>query len=211
MLLTVLGILISTACVYASVRRLGFVAEATALDPGELARALRRRAGEASAAEVARRLRIELGNDPRCEWERDLLAATFAPSSSRVALVNEQVAELDYRAQRWARVPRVCASISSSMGFLLAALAMRAGLASADIEIDEAIRTAINVVTVGLAGATFCAASHFRAGAMTKGRLAAADGLVERLEGLAEDVERAGGESAHARAAGAKDAAGGRG
>ena len=39
---------------------------------------------------------------------------------ARVALVNEQLAELDYLAQRWERVPRVCASISTSFGFLLA-------------------------------------------------------------------------------------------
>jgi hypothetical protein len=44
--------------------------------------------------------------------------------------------------------------------------------------------TALNVITVGIAGTAFCAAAHVRARAMTRGRLAATDKLVERLEAL---------------------------
>jgi hypothetical protein len=101
--------------------------------------------------------------------------------------VNEQLAELDYRAQRWGRVPRVCASISSTSGFLLASLAMRAGLASEDMDINAAVLAAINVVTIGLAGTAFCVAAHVRARAMTRARLAATDALVDRLETLASE------------------------
>ncbi len=61
-------------------------------------------------------------------------------------------------------VPRVCASISSSTGFLLAALAMRAGLAGEDVDLDEAMMTAINVVTIGIAGTAFASRRTFARG-----------------------------------------------
>lgn len=204
MLFTFLGILVTVACAYASARRLWFAAEATWLDPFEVASYVRvgvranaksgardgsggadgDEAREASAGSWDA-LRAEIEGEPRADWERDLFEALDAPASVRVALVNEQLAELDYRAQRWARVPRVCASIASSTGFFFAALAMRAGLASDEIDIEGAVLAAINVVAVGMAGTAFCIAAHVRAGAMTRARLAATDKLVERLEGWA--------------------------
>ena len=191
LLLTLLGVLVTAACTYASARRLWFAADAAALDPGELANAAR--GGEAGASGgVWRALRKEIIEEPGADWERDLFAALGARGSARVALVNEQLAELDYRAQRWGRVPRVCASICSSSSFLFAALAMRAGLASDELDIDAAILAAINVVAVGVAGTAFCIAAHVRAGAMTRARLAATDKLVERLEAWASaESERA--------------------
>jgi hypothetical protein len=184
-LFTFLGILVTVACVYASARRLWFAAEATWLDPFEFAAAVRG-AGEAASDAWAKvgveALRAEIQLEPRADWERDLFGALGAPAAVRVALVNEQLAELDYRAQRWARVPRVCASIASSTGFFFAALAMRAGLASEEIDVEGAILAAINVVAVGMAGTAFCIAAHVRAGAMTRARLAATDKLVESLE-----------------------------
>jgi hypothetical protein len=59
---------------------------------------------------------------------------------------------------------------------------MRAALASDDIDINAAVVAAINVVSIGLSGTAFCVATHVRAGAMTRARLAATDILVERLE-----------------------------
>ena len=47
---------------------------------------------------------------------------------ARMALVNEQLREVDWSLGKWARVPRVCASISSSAGLLLATFVLRAGL-----------------------------------------------------------------------------------
>ncbi len=119
---------------------------------------------------------------PAADWERDLLDALQASGALRVALVNEQLAELDYRAQRWGRVPRVCASISSSAGFLLAALVMSIGLASDDVNLEDAVVAAINTVTIGMAGAAFCIAAHLRARTIARARLASTDKLVERLE-----------------------------
>jgi len=187
-LLTALGIVISASCVYASLRRLWLAADATGLDAGELASELRATSGRAG---LWGPLRAEIEREPGADWERDLFTSLAAPSEARVALVNEQLAELDYRAQRWARVPRVCASVSSSSGFLLAALAVSAALASNDVDINAALVAAINVVTIGLSGTAFCVASHVRAGAMTRARLASADALVERLEAWAPAGEPA--------------------
>ena len=183
-MLTFLGILISASCAYASLRRLWLAADATALDSGELASALRATSERRAAWPMIRR---EIEREPGADWESELIEAIAAPAVARTALVNEQLAELDYRAQRWGRVPRVCASISSTSGFLLASLAMRAGLASEDMDISAAVLAAINVVTIGLAGTAFCVAAHVRARAMTRARLAATDALVDRLETLASE------------------------
>jgi hypothetical protein len=122
--------------------------------------------------------------EPGTDWERDLFEALDAPDPARIALVNEQLTELDYRAQGWGRVPRVCASISTSFGFLLA-FAMVARLASAtDLDVGAAITGAINVVAVGVAGAAFCIAAQGRAGKIARERLAATDRLVSYLEGF---------------------------
>jgi hypothetical protein len=179
LLLTIVAALVSASCVYASFRRIWFAADATGLDAVELATGLR---AAGARAELWAPLRAEVEREPGADWERDLFTSLAAPRAARVALVNEQLAELDYRAQRWARVPRVCASVSSSTGFLLAALAVSAALASDDIDINGVLVAAINVVTIGLCGTAFCVASHLRAGAMMRARLAAADALVERLE-----------------------------
>jgi hypothetical protein len=179
--LTFLGVLISAACVVASGRRLWVAADATGLDPGELSRALRVATANAPKG-VWAALGAEVEGEPDADWERDLFEALRAPSAARVALVNEQLAELDYRAQRWVRVPRVCASISSSSGLLLAALSMRAGLMADDIDINAAILAAVNVLAIGFAGTAFCVAAQARAGAMTRQRLVAIDKFLERLE-----------------------------
>jgi hypothetical protein len=184
LVLTLFGIVVSSACACASLRRIWLVADATALDPAGLARSARADGAEGLRAREPgfAALRLSIEEEPAAEWERDLFEALEHRGAARVALVNEQLAELDYRAQRWGRVPRVCASISSSTGFLLAALAMRAGLASEDVDLNDAVLVAINAVTVGIAGTAFCIAVHVRARAMMRGRLAATDKLVERLE-----------------------------
>jgi hypothetical protein len=126
------------------------------------------------------------------EWERSVLDAAASPAEQRVALLNEQLQELDWRIQRWARVPRVCASITTSSGFLLATVAMREGLVAApgmppelqDLAMRAAMTYAIDVAAIGLAGAAFCMAIQFRARKAAKDRAEAADKLVERLEAL---------------------------
>jgi hypothetical protein len=185
LLVTILAILVSSACALASIRRLDLAVGASAVDPTTLAAALRTGPPDLWSA-----VKRELVDAPEATWERELVEALDAPSPGRVALVNEQLSELDYRAQRWGRVPRVCASISSSFGFLMAfatVAGVAAGDVTGDVDFGAAAMTAINVVVIGLAGAAFCIAAHLRATAVVRGRLAAADSLVESLEDLAHE------------------------
>jgi len=183
-LLALLAALVTAACVAASARRLVFALTATAIDPASLLKALRGDAGRAAYP----RILAEIAREPEATWERDLLAALSAPGDemARVALVNEQLGELDYRLQRWARVPRVCASIATSSAFLVASLALRNALADTSdvIDVDAAVGSAINVAALGVTGASFCIAIQFRARKVAKDRLASTDKLVERLEAL---------------------------
>jgi hypothetical protein len=181
LVVTALGFLVFGACVLASARRLQLAVGASAVDPTALAAALC--TGKDKQGELWPALQRELVDDPEADWERDLLAALSAVGPARIALVNEQLAELDYLAQRWERVPRVCASVSTSFGFLLA-FATVASMAGGDLDFGVAAVSAINAVAIGLAGAAFCVAAHLRARAIVRARLKAADRLVECLEDL---------------------------
>ena len=151
-MLTVLGIVVSTACILASVRRVQLASSASALDPTRLTGALRARSTDTGELWFA--LREAILAEVEADWEHDLLEALAAPESARVALVNEQLAELDHRAQAWGRAPRVCASISTSFGFMLA-FALVASMATAtEFDIGATITSAINVVAVGTRGSS---------------------------------------------------------
>src|SRR5690606_37782515 len=118
---------------------------------------------------------------------RDFFAAlTEHDEKLRVARVNEQLTELDGRISRWASVPRVCARITTSFAFLLAALVLRNALAEQTDFSEGAMRALIGqgltVVFLGCVGTTFCIAANRAARAATKARLEAADEVVERLE-----------------------------
>jgi hypothetical protein len=126
-------------------------------------------------------------------WEQSVLQAGGGPPAERVALFNEELQELDWRVQRWARVPRVCASIATSSGLLLATLALREGLLVStempaelrELAIHQALIHAVDVAAIGLAGAAFCISVQIRARKAARDRAEAADKLVERLEALA--------------------------
>jgi hypothetical protein len=184
---TLAGLIVAVACTYASVRRIGFAAELTALDPKLLLAAIRG-SETRDSPRFWGALRAEISALPGAAWERELLSALALDGASRVALVNEQLSELDHRSQRWARVPRVCASVSTSFGFLLAALAMRAGLAVDTLDVSAGVTGAVNALTFGIAGTAFCVAAQSRARSILKERLAATDKLVERLEALPHEV-----------------------
>lgn len=187
--LTIVSAAVALSCVAASVRRLIFALSPTALDPAVLLEALRGDKGRARYAALGSALETV----PEAEWERELVGALARPKPERAALVNEQLMELDFLVDRWVRVPRVCASIATSAGFLLASLALRNGLADAgdvpeelrDRAVHAAMLDAINVISIGVAGAIFCIAAQVRARAATKARREATDKLVERLEALA--------------------------
>jgi hypothetical protein len=199
--LPILAALVAGVCIGASFRRLVFATLPTTLDLGTLEAALRGNVGRERWSALARVItQSAKGREAAVpEWEHGVLDALGSPTEARTALVNEQLQDLDWRLQRWARVPRVCASISSSAGFLLGCLALREGLlVSADLPaevremaIHAALSQAIDVVAIGLAGTAFCLSIQLRAKKAARDRAIAADKLVERLEAL---VKSSGGE-----------------
>ena len=116
----------------------------------------------------------------------------------RAALVNEQLTELDYRIQRWSRVPRVCASIATSFGFMLATLVLRKGLATPATSRSRSASSSSAVWwetrspwrAMGIVGTAFCIGAQAEAKRIAKARIAGADKLVERLEALLGAVNR---------------------
>ena len=182
------AVFVVLACALASARRVWFAANATALHPEEVNAAL----AKAEGREAVDALRAIVAKVPDADWERDLVAALSAPADVRAALVNEQLTELDYRIQRWSRVPRVCASIATSFGFMLGTLVLRKGLADTGdvpIEVGELVLRglvgdALTVGVMGIVGTAFCIGAQSEARRIARARIAGADKLVERLEGL---------------------------
>jgi hypothetical protein len=192
-LLSLLALAIALACVAGSALRLRFALAPTLMVPEVLEIALSR----SPDAGVIDRLAGAVAREPDAEWERALLDALRAPMPQRTALVNEQLTELDYLVRRWVRVPRVCASICTSTGFLLAATVLRTSLATPSSpmdspSVDAAVLQAINVAAIGMAGAAFCISIQMGARRASASTSAAFDRVVERLERLARGLPPAG-------------------
>ncbi len=159
---------------------MALVVAPTRLDPDVVARAV------ADAAGVAR-LREALAARPDLAWEQQLVeAACTADGATREALLGEPLSELDWALEHWDRVPRVCASVASSAGFLCATVSVIQALAlPADTDagpiLGRVLAAALGAFTVGLVGTSFCAAVHLRTRGLPKARVAAADRLVEKL------------------------------
>jgi hypothetical protein len=197
-LLTVGAASVALACVLASARRLAWTVAPLELEPRMILKALE---GEQGGA-VFEKLKVEFASDPRFEWMRDLGAAfDEGPGPRRDGLVNEQLFEFESRATRWARVPRVCASIGTSAGLLFGSLSLLQGLAVSDSEegggamaIHDALFSALDSLSLGIAGTAFCVAVHVRAVRLARERRAAVDELVERLERLRVPAVNEGGD-----------------
>jgi hypothetical protein len=173
-MLVALACIVAFACAGASLQRLNYALAPTALDAKALA--------DAAKSATLDDVEIAVSHAERSDWELGLIRAIRERSTGDI---NEYLLELEQFAKRWERVPRVCASVATSFGFLLGSLALREGLLDPEPEhIDQLIVRAINVVAVGVAGAMVCVAVHFRAGRAAKSRLQEVDGLVERLEKL---------------------------
>jgi hypothetical protein len=183
-LLSAAAFVIAILCVAASAVRLKFALVPTGMVPEALELALSRPGGDGPGGG---RLERAAGREPRASWERALFESLRAPSPQRAALVNEQLTELDFLVKKWVRVPRVCASICTSSGFLLAATVLRTSLATpSDVmdgrAVDAAVLQAINLAAIGLAGAAFCVAIQMRARRAAASSALAFDRLVGRLE-----------------------------
>jgi hypothetical protein len=183
------AVLVALACVIASARRLWLIANPTAVHPDDVVAALGRSPTEADLA----RVREAVDREPSADWERDLLAAIATPEQdARVALVNEQLTELDLRMDRWSRVPRVCASVATSVGILLGTMVLRNALAGAtdltgelgELFVRQVLNDAISVASFGIVATVFCIAAHAHARRTTRARLQAADRMIEKLESL---------------------------
>jgi hypothetical protein len=179
--MAVLAALVSVGCVLAALRRLWLAVAPDGLDADLIRRALQ-------DAAALRHLGEGLGSLPGQSAEKDLVAAACDPdAASRVALVDEQVRESDWLSQRWAPVPRVCASIATSAGFLCACVSVIQTVTAdpADAASAPSLLSAVGAVAVGVAGASFCVAVHVRLRPLLRARRAATDRLVERLRTLA--------------------------
>lgn len=181
-MLALVSLAISIGCAWLSCWRLVLVDRATALHPKALAESVRGRRRRAEPVVGALLTLDELS------WEHQLAEGVSAEGEARLAGVNESLSELDFRLQRWSRVPRACASIASTAGFLLAALVVRRGLLLA--EPGDAMRRAaeqivaegLGVVAMGLAGTAWCLIAHREAQRLVDERLVGVDRLVDRLE-----------------------------
>jgi hypothetical protein len=177
--LAVLSALVALGCILASARRFAWVVAPTALDAHLLLDAMR---GDGASERMPALLRT-LTSLPSSMWEHDLgLALSESDPRSRDALVVEQLLELDWRAQRWARVPRVCASIATSAGFFFGSIALLEGLALPAPDAGAALFAALNALTIGIAGTSFCVAVHLRARRLIRERVADHERLVRQLE-----------------------------
>ncbi len=180
-MLVVLSALVAGPCVLASACRLAWAVLPTWLDPQLVLDALNVHRFDDWVP-----LQRLLATCDGAIWERDLFAAMGERDPGfRIALVNEQLRELDWRAQRWSRVPRVCASVATSAGLLFACVALVPGLGLQVGDDRAALVSAVDAFAVGIAGTSFCVAVHVRARRVIGERLSAAERLVDRLESLA--------------------------
>jgi hypothetical protein len=188
--LALLSAIVALGCMVASGRRLAWVVAPSSFDAATFLDGL-----EAGGAPTLAALREAMLSRPDLGWEHDVASALIEEPARRDALLEEQVLELDWNAQRWARVPRVCASIATSAGFLFASIALLRGLelpATDDAQpaLGAALVSALNALSVGIAGTSFCVAVHLRTRRLAAQRIRAGERLIERLRVLATGYPR---------------------
>jgi hypothetical protein len=176
-----LSAMVASGCVLACGFRLAWAVAPAGLDAKLLLHSLE----HLEHPGVARAIEASLGASPSLAWERGLWGALGChDAEERGALLNEELLDLRWRAERWARVPRVCASIATSASFLFACMALIGGLSQPGMwpDVGRAVTPAIDSLCVGIAGASFCIAVHMRAGRAARERLAAMERLVDRMQ-----------------------------
>jgi hypothetical protein len=183
-MLTLCSLAVALGCVLVSARRLLLAIEATALDPDMVVNELRGAGDKEWAA-----LRDKLATRVDAPWEKDVLGTLEeVDPRAREAGIDEQLLEVDWRVQRWSRVPRVCASIATSAGFLFASIGLLRGLANPTGEAGEvraALLASLDALAVGVAATAFCAAVHVRTRRLVRERIAAAERLLLHVRTLA--------------------------
>jgi hypothetical protein len=204
-------------CVSASARRLSFVFRSPFADPEALCRGLRRISqletqtppsdlppASDGAAEASERTsdpapdRLEAARRsldtvfPEGSFEHTLLRARALPFDARDSEVAMGLLDLQYDLARWARVPRVAASLATSVCFLGAAAALRQGLLEDEQpNFEAATWRAVGIVAMGLATGLACMLLQRAAAREARRRLRAVDDLVPLLTGLTGFMEAA--------------------
>lgn len=185
--LTAASAAIALGCVLSSARRLVWASCPTRFDTRLLSAALGR-----DVMRNAAKLRDAIVESDRAVWEEAVLAAlTENSAAARDARLGEELTEFERLAYRWSRVPRVCASVASSAGFLFASISLIHDLSAFDpaatgaAGLQAAVSSALDALAIGLAGAAFCAAVHLRARRAVRERVDAAVRFVDKLQALA--------------------------
>lgn len=186
---------VALGCVLASTRRLVWALCPTPFDARLLSAAL-----GAEAPRNAAKLCEALGASVHADWEVAVLRAAAEPSTdARNALLSEQLTEFDGLAQRWSAVPRVCASMATSAGFLFASIGLIRDLSTFDPAstgpdaMQSALFAALDALAIGVAATSFCAAVHVRARRAARERTEAAERLVEKLGAWDEASQKSSG------------------
>ncbi len=176
----IIAALVSLGCIAASLRRLRLAIAPSEFDVRMLDDAI-------GSRDDLKKLRAAL--ETHAGWERDLLAAALDDDPARAgAEIEEQVLDADWATQRWGRVPRVCASVATSLGFLCAAVVLIQGLGATDmstLESGSILRSALDALALGIVGMGVSVAVHLRARAVTRNRREAVDHLADKLRRLA--------------------------
>lgn len=116
-------------------------------------------------------------------WEAQVFAAgDGASSDAREAGWGEALTEYEGLAQRWNRVPRVCANVATSAGFFFASISLIEALGRSDVPpVAATLFPALDCLAIGVAATSFCAAVHVRAMRSARARVEAAFRLITRL------------------------------
>jgi hypothetical protein len=187
---------VSLTCVLYSLRALRSTIDATATSPARLARTLK--VAEATSRAHARDRVTKLlawAKRANADLEADLFEAMLEhKGEAQVALVNTVLGEVDHRVHAGARIPRVCARVSSTVGLLCGAMALRRGLVEGSLDVPPLellvqgpIADMLAAVLMGIAGAIWCGTAARALKKAADERLAGEDTLVERLEAVMSD------------------------
>jgi hypothetical protein len=180
-----LSALVAMACVLASLRRLAVAVSPTSFDAEELRRAL---TGPRALASLQASLDAASGTP----WERSLFDAFEEHDPRRrEALINELLTEVSGLSSAWSRVPRICASLATSFGFLFASVSLLRGWGGAQTppSVGPALVSAVDAFSWGFMAAAFCVVIHVRAGRAERHSLVAIDRLVERMQAVSAPPE----------------------
>jgi hypothetical protein len=174
-----LSAVVCLGCIAASTRRLVLARAPLSVDPRLLLRELEARGPEGFA-----RVSAALAQSPEMAGETGLWAALSSEGTRRDALVSEELLELRAAAERWARVPRVCANISLRSGFLFATLALVDNLSAgpeAGSDLTTLVSPALDAFAIGLVGMSYSVAVATSARKAVRDYLAAVQRLVDRV------------------------------